>query len=45
MYRFLRSHLPPLAADLVMASWLFLLILAVVYCSLEPQAEFKYQFM
>jgi hypothetical protein len=29
-------------ADVLMAVWYVLLILAVLYCAFEPQAEFQY---
>jgi hypothetical protein len=42
MYRFLHRHLTPLAADMVMALWYAVLIVLVMYCSLEPQATLQY---
>ena len=42
MYSFLRHYLPGLVADGLMALWYVLLILAVLYCAFEPQAEFRY---
>jgi hypothetical protein len=42
MYGFLKRHLPRLMADVLMAVWYVLLILAVLYCAFEPRAEFQY---
>jgi hypothetical protein len=42
MYGFLKHYLPGLLADVLMAVWYVLLILAVLYCAFEPQAEFQY---
>ena len=42
MYGFLQRYLPDLMADILMALWYVLLILAVLYCASEPQAEFLY---
>jgi hypothetical protein len=42
MYGFLKRYLPGPAADVLMALWYALLILAVLYCAVEPQAEFRY---
>jgi hypothetical protein len=42
MYGFLRRYFPGVAADILMALWYVLLILAVLYCAFEPQAEFRY---
>jgi hypothetical protein len=42
MYGFLKRYLPGLVADICMAMWYTLLILAVLYCVFEPQAEFRY---
>jgi len=42
MYGFLQRSLPGLMADILMALWYVLLILAVLYCASEPQAEFRY---
>jgi hypothetical protein len=42
MYGFLKSHLPGPVADILMALWYALLILAVLYCVCEPQADFRY---
>ncbi len=42
MYGFLKRHLPGPVADVLMALWYVLLILAVLYCAFEPQAEFRY---
>ena len=42
MYGFLKRHLPSLMADALTAVWYVLLILAVLYCAFEPQAEFQY---
>jgi hypothetical protein len=42
MYGFFKRYLPGPAADVLMALWYVLLILAVLYCVFEPQAEFRY---
>ena len=42
MYGWLKQHLPGLLADILMAMWYVLLILTVLYCAFEPQAEFRY---
>jgi hypothetical protein len=42
MYGLLKRHLPGLAADVLMALWYVALILTVLYCAFEPQAEFRY---
>lgn len=42
MYGFLKRYLPGPMADVLMAIWYELLILAVLYCASEPQAEFRY---
>jgi hypothetical protein len=42
MYGFLKRYLPSPLADVLMAMWYVLLILAVLYCSFEPRAEFQY---
>jgi hypothetical protein len=42
MYGFFKRYLPDPAADVLMALWYVLLILAVLYCAFEPQAEFRY---
>jgi hypothetical protein len=42
MYGFLKRYLTGPAADVLMALWYVLLILAVLYCAFEPQAEFRY---
>jgi hypothetical protein len=42
MYGFLRRYLPGAVADVLMALWYVLLVLAVLYCAFEPQAEFQY---
>jgi hypothetical protein len=42
VYGFLKHYLPGLLADVLMAVWYVLLILAVLYCAFEPQAEFQY---
>jgi hypothetical protein len=42
MYGFLKQYLPGLMADVVMALWYVLLILAVLLCASEPQADFRY---
>ena len=42
MYGFLKRYLPDPVADVLMALWYVLLILAVLYCVFEPQAEFRY---
>ena len=42
MYGFLKRHLPRLTADVLMAVWYVLLILAVLYCAFEPRVEFQY---
>ena len=42
MYGFFKRYLPGPAADVLMALWYVLLILAVLYCAFEPQAEFRY---
>ena len=42
MYGFFKRYLPGPAADVLMALWYVLLILAVLYCTFEPQAEFRY---
>ena len=42
MYGFLKRHLPGPLADILMAMWYALLILAVLYCVFEPQADFRY---
>jgi hypothetical protein len=42
MYCFLKRHFPGFMADVLMAVWYVLMILAVLYCAFEPQAEFQY---
>jgi hypothetical protein len=42
MYGFLKRSLPGPVADVLMALWYVLLLLAVLYCVFEPQAEFRY---
>jgi hypothetical protein len=42
MYGFLKRYLPGPLADVLMALWYVALILAVLYCAFEPQAEFQY---
>lgn len=42
MYGFLKRYLPGPAADVLMALWYVLVILAVLCCVFEPQAEFRY---
>jgi hypothetical protein len=42
VYGLLKRHLPSPMADVLMAVWYVLLILAVLYCAFEPQAEFQY---
>jgi hypothetical protein len=42
MYGFLKRNLPGPVADVLMALWYVLLILVVLYCVFEPQAEFRY---
>ena len=42
MYGFLTHYLPSPMADVLMALWYVLLILTVLYCASEPQAEFRY---
>ena len=42
MYGFLKRYLPGPMADVLMALWYVLLILTVLYCASEPQAEFRY---
>ncbi len=42
MYGFLKRHLPGPLADILMAMWYALLILAVLYGVFEPQADFRY---
>lgn len=42
MYGFLTRHLPSSIAEVLMAVWYVLLILLVLYCAFEPQAEFQY---
>jgi hypothetical protein len=42
VYRLFKRYLPGLAADVLMALWYVVLILAVLYCAFEPQAEFRY---
>jgi hypothetical protein len=42
MYAFLLRYLPPVAAEIAAAMLYSLMILAILYCSLEPQAEFNY---
>ena len=42
MYAFLLRYLPPAAAEITAAVLYSLMILAILYCSLEPQAEFNY---
>jgi hypothetical protein len=42
MYDILLRHLPPVAANIAAAVLYSLMILAILYCSLEPQAEFNY---
>ncbi len=42
MYRWLRLHLPPLAADVLMVVWyLLLLLLVIVFFDTSP-GEFRY---
>ncbi|MDY0295816.1 MAG: hypothetical protein RB296_00685 [Acidobacteriota bacterium] len=42
MYRWLRLHLPPLAADALMVVWyLLLLLLVIVFFDTSP-GEFRY---
>ena len=42
MYSFLKRYLPSPMADVLMALWYVVLILAVLYCASAPQAEFRY---
>jgi hypothetical protein len=42
MYGFLYRRCPRLVADILIAAWYFLLLLAVFYCAFEPPAEFRY---
>jgi hypothetical protein len=42
MYGLLLELLPPRATEIVAAVLYALMILAILYCSLEPQAEFNY---
>jgi hypothetical protein len=42
MYGFLRAALPRALADWLMAVWYAILILLVLYCAFEPNAEFNY---
>ena len=42
MYGFLYRRCPRLVADLLIAAWYFLLLLAVFYCAFEPLSEFRY---
>jgi hypothetical protein len=42
MYGLLKRYLPSLVADVLMALWYVLLLLATLYCAFEPQAEFRY---
>jgi hypothetical protein len=42
MYGFLKHYLPGSVADVLMALWYALLVLVVLYCAFEPQAEFRY---
>ena len=42
VYVFLRRHLPEGAAVALTGVWFGLLIFLVIYCSLEPQAAFRY---
>ena len=42
MYGLLKCYLPSPVADVLMALWYVLLILAVLYCAFETQAEFRY---
>jgi hypothetical protein len=42
MYGLLKCYLPAPVANVLMALWYVLLILAVLYCAFEPQAQFQY---
>ena len=42
MYGLLLKLLPPRIAEIVATVLYTLMILAILYCSLEPQAEFNY---
>jgi hypothetical protein len=42
MYGLLKRYLPVPMANVLMALWYVLLILAVLYCAFEPQAQFQY---
>jgi hypothetical protein len=42
MYGLLKRYLPAPVANVLMALWYVLLILAVLYCAFEPQAQFQY---
>ena len=42
MYALLRKFMPPRAAEIAAAVVYGLMIMAVLYCSVEPQAEFSY---
>jgi hypothetical protein len=42
MYRFLQRNFRPRVANVLMALWYALLVIAVLYCAFEPQTEFTY---
>ena len=42
MYGFLKRYLSGPMADVLMALWYVLLILTVLYCASESQADFRY---
>jgi hypothetical protein len=42
MYGFFKRYFHGPMADVLMAVWYVLLILAVLYCAFEPQTEFQY---
>jgi hypothetical protein len=42
MYGVLKRYFPGTVADVLTALWYVLLVLTVLYCAFEPQAEFRY---
>jgi hypothetical protein len=42
MFALLSKRLPPRAAEWLTALWYAVLLLLVLYCAAEPQAEFTY---
>lgn len=42
MYAYLRARLGPRPAHVLTALWYAVLLILVLYCAFEPQAEFTY---